>query len=62
MITNDGRCTLEIKSRIAMTNAAFNKKKNVFTRKLDLNLMSKAVNAMFQAQLCMVLKIGHVRK
>ena len=26
MLTNDGRCTCEIKSRIAMAKAAFNKK------------------------------------
>jgi len=39
MLTNDGRCTREIKSRIAMAKAAFNKKKNPFTSKLDLNLM-----------------------
>jgi hypothetical protein len=35
MITNDARCTLEIKSRIAMAKAVFNKK-TVFTSKLDL--------------------------
>ena len=29
MLTDDGRCTCEIKSRIAMTKAAFNKKKNL---------------------------------
>jgi hypothetical protein len=38
MITNDARCTREIKSRIDMAKAAFNKKKNLFTSKLDLNL------------------------
>jgi hypothetical protein len=31
MITNDLRCTPEIKSRIAMAKAAFCKKKSVFT-------------------------------
>jgi hypothetical protein len=30
MITNDARCTHEIKSRIAMAKAAFNKKKTLF--------------------------------
>ena len=39
----DGRWTCEIKSRIAMTKAAFNKKKNLFTGKLDLNLRKKLV-------------------
>ena len=38
MLTNDGRCTCEIKSRIAMAKAAFSKKKTLFTSKLDLNL------------------------
>ena len=43
MLTNDGRCTCEIKSRIAMAKAAFNKNKNLFTSKLDLNLRKKLV-------------------
>jgi hypothetical protein len=30
MLTNDGRCTCEIKSLIAMAKAAFNKKKTFF--------------------------------
>jgi hypothetical protein len=36
MITNDARCTHETKSRIPISRAAFNKKKNLFTSKLDL--------------------------
>jgi len=43
MLTNDGRCTCEIKSRIAMAKAAFNKKKTLFTSKLDLNLGKKLI-------------------
>jgi hypothetical protein len=43
LITNDARCTREIKSRIAMAKAAFNKKKTIFTSKLDLNLRKKLV-------------------
>jgi len=35
MLTDDGRCTCEIKSRIVMAKAALNKKKNLFTSKLD---------------------------
>jgi hypothetical protein len=35
MITNDARLTREIKARIAMAKAAFNKKKTLFTSKLD---------------------------
>ena len=44
MLTDDGRCTFEIKSLIAMAKAAFNKKKkkkNLCTSKLDLNLRKK---------------------
>jgi hypothetical protein len=41
MLTEDGRCTCEIKSRIAMAKAAFNKKRNLFTSKLALNLRKK---------------------
>jgi hypothetical protein len=33
LLTDDGRCTCEIKSRIVMAKAAFNKKKNLFTSK-----------------------------
>jgi hypothetical protein len=43
VLTNDGRCTCEIKSRIAMTKAAFNKKKTLLTSTLDLNLRKKLV-------------------
>jgi hypothetical protein len=42
VITNDARCTREIKSRIAMAKAAFNKK-TLFTSKLDLYLRKKLV-------------------
>jgi hypothetical protein len=45
MITNDARCTREIKSMIAMAKAAFNKKKTLFTSKLGLNLRKKLVSA-----------------
>jgi hypothetical protein len=43
MITNDARFTREIKSRIAMAKAAFSKKKNLFTSKLDVNVRKKLV-------------------
>jgi len=36
MLTDDGRCTCEIKSRIVLAKDAFNKKKNLFTSKSDL--------------------------
>ena len=43
MLTDDGRCICEIKSRIAMAKAKFNKKKNLFTSKCELNLRKKLV-------------------
>jgi len=43
ILTNDGRYMCEIKSRIAMAKAAFNKKKTLFTSKLELNLRNKQV-------------------
>ncbi|PNF20136.1 hypothetical protein B7P43_G04362 [Cryptotermes secundus] len=42
LLTDDGRRTCEIKSRIATAKAAFSKK-NLFTSKLDLNLRKKLV-------------------
>jgi hypothetical protein len=43
MLTNDGRCTCEIKPRIAMAKAAFNKKRDLFTSQMDLELRKKLV-------------------
>jgi hypothetical protein len=43
MITSDARYRCEIKSRTAMAKAAFNKKKTLFTNKLDLNLRKRLV-------------------
>jgi hypothetical protein len=42
-LTNDGRCTCEIKCRIAKAKAAFNKKRALFTSTLDLELKKKLV-------------------
>jgi hypothetical protein len=43
MLTNDTRCTCEIKSRISMPKSAFNKKRAFFTGKMDLELRKKLV-------------------
>jgi hypothetical protein len=43
MLTSDGRCTCEIKSGIAMSKAAFNKKRALFTTKMDFELRKKLV-------------------
>jgi hypothetical protein len=44
ILTNDGRCNCEIKCRIAMAKAAFNKKRALFTSTMDLELRKKLVN------------------
>ena len=41
ILTNDGRCTCEIKCRIAMAKAVFNKKRGLFTSTLDLKMRKK---------------------
>ena len=41
-----------------MANVAFNKKKTLFTSKLDLDLKKKLVKCYIGAWLCMVLKRG----
>jgi hypothetical protein len=43
MLTDDGRCTCEIKSRIAMAKAAYNKKRALCISKMDLELRKKLV-------------------
>jgi hypothetical protein len=47
ILTNDGRCTCEIKCRFAMDKAAFNKKRTLFTSTLDLELRKKLVKCYF---------------
>ena len=43
ILTNDRRCTCEIKCRIVMAKVAFNKKRALFTSTLDLKLRKKLV-------------------
>jgi hypothetical protein len=43
ILTNDGRCTGEIKCFIAMAKAAFKKKRALFTSTLGLDLRKKLV-------------------
>jgi hypothetical protein len=45
MITNDAKCTREIKFRIDMAKLVFNRKKILFTSKLNLNLKNKLVKS-----------------
>jgi hypothetical protein len=59
ILTNDGRCTSEIKCRIAMVKAAFNKKRALFTSTLDLELRKKLVKCYIWSIALYVLKLGH---
>jgi hypothetical protein len=43
MLTNDGKYAFDIKCRIAMAKAAFNKKRTLFTSTVDLELRTKLV-------------------
>jgi len=43
ILTNDGRCTCEVKCRNSMVKAAFNKKRVLLTSKLELELRKKLV-------------------
>jgi len=43
ILTNDGKCTCEIKCGTAMAKAAFNKKRALFISTLDLELRKKLV-------------------
>jgi len=53
VITNDERCTHEIKTRIAMAKAAFNRKKIHFNSKLEFILRKKLVRRyMWSLALC----------
>jgi hypothetical protein len=43
MLTNYGRCTCEINSRIAMEKVTYNKKRALFTTKMILELRKKLI-------------------
>jgi hypothetical protein len=43
-MTDDGKCTCEIKSMIAMAQAAFNKKRALFTGTMDLTSRKNLLN------------------
>jgi len=62
LITNYARCACDIKSKNAMVKAAFDKKKTLFTSKLDLNLRKKLVKRYIWSMVFMVLKLGHFIK
>jgi hypothetical protein len=44
MLANYGRCTCEIKSKIPMAKAAFNKNRDLSVSNMDLEFRKKLVN------------------
>jgi hypothetical protein len=63
IITHDIRYAGEIKSKIFMAKAAFNKNRNIFKPPTGLKFKEKnEYNATFGAQLCVVLKFEHFGK
>ena len=58
ILTNDGRCTREIKCRISMAKAAFSKKRALFTSTLDLELRKKLVKCYIWSVALYGLKLG----
>jgi hypothetical protein len=61
-LTNDARCEREIKSRIALAKAALNKKKTLFTSKLNLNLRKKLVKCYISSIALYVAETWTLRK
>ena len=45
MITEDGRCDVEIKTRIGVAKDAFNKRRELLTQRMDRNLKKKIIKA-----------------
>ena len=43
LISDDGTCTAEIKSRIAMAKNAFNKRRKLFSKSLSKDLKKKVI-------------------
>jgi hypothetical protein len=60
LLRQDG--SREIKSRVAMARATFNKKEALFTSRLDLKLRKRLVKCYVWNIAFMMLKIGHFGK
>ena len=62
IITNDARCTREVKSRIAMSKA-FQQEEDSLHQHFGLKFKEEAIkSAAFGVLLCVVLKTGHFGK
>ena len=49
MITENGRCDVEIKTRIGIATDAFNKRRELLTQKMDRKLKKKSIKAVVRS-------------
>ena len=56
MITEDGRCDVEIKTRIGMAKDALNKRRELLTQRMDRTLKKKIIKALCGVECYMVRK------
>ena len=56
MITEDGRCDVEIKTRIGMAKDAFNKRRDLLTQRMDRKLKKIIIKALYGVERYMVWK------
>jgi hypothetical protein len=61
MLTDDGRCTCEIKSRIAMAKAAFNKNRALLTIKMDFETRKKQLKCYIWSKTLYGVETGTLR-
>ena len=59
MITEDGRCEVEIKTRIVMAKDAFIKRRELLTQRMDRKLKKKIIKALCGRE-CSVIWFGKV--
>ena len=49
MITENGRCDVEIKTRIGIATDAFNKRRELLTQEMDRKLKKKSIKAVVRS-------------
>ena len=62
MITEDGRCDVEIKTRIGMAKDAFNKRRELLTQRMDRKFKKKIIKAVVWSVACYGLETWTMRK
>src|SRR6218665_613924 len=62
LITCDGRCETEIKTRIGMAKNAFNQRKKLLRKNLNKDIKKGIIKAILWSVASIQLKRGHIRK